>query len=129
MRYLIILLAVLLCGANRYNKRITLIVPAAKVKAVNTLFERHGYGPNNVSVPVVAKTATKDAKPSHFYLECPADSGMAALVERVLKAEDCTAKRVTDRKVRVLTAELDKANLKRKPAEQEAEPIDREPRR
>lgn len=100
----------------RFNKRSTLIVPADMVDEVNEIFLRHGYGPNNVSAGAVDLSAAKDAKPSHFTLEMPADSGIAALVANVINSPGRKSRglvaRVTDRNDRVLGSEMFKLNLK-----------------
>ena len=101
---------------TRYRHQPVAIVPTSNVKAVNAILEKHGYGPNNVCIPVVNKTALTNAKPTHYAIECPADDGfLAALklaIEGVSGATLVNATRGDPR----LSTQLDKANLKVKAA-------------
>ena len=99
----------------KLNNRVSIIVPAAKVKAVNAILERHGYGPNNITQEVIGKLSADSAKATHYTLDCAADDGLAALVKNVIAKELSVVAKATSRKKNVMAAELSKLNLKKKP--------------
>lgn len=65
--------------------RPVIVIPAENVKQVNSILERNGYGPNNITREVVVKSEVDSKKPSTYYvLECNADEGFLAAVNLAL---------------------------------------------
>jgi len=56
-----------------------IICHVSVVDTINTHFERAGYGPNNVSVPLIQLDDPDDAAPSAYGAEARVDPGILAL--------------------------------------------------
>ena len=104
----------------RWNKRITLVVRKNAIDKVREIMLRHGYGPDNVQGEAHGKNDNLKKPVTHYYLDCAADDGLAALAENILVDIPGVNWRVTPRNERVLDKELGKQNLKRKPRDETA---------
>jgi hypothetical protein len=99
----------------RYRHRPVVVVPKARIDEVNTLLQRHGYGPNVVSVPVHGKASSSNAPATHYAVECVADDAMlAALKVAVGKAAGASVDNAKRGKASRMDAVLDGKNLKQK---------------
>ena len=78
-----------------YKHQPVVLVPADKLKQFNDIMQRQGYGPENMTCPVVSASATtKEAVVTHYALECVADDGMLAAIKLALKAIDAPEAKV-----------------------------------
>lgn len=99
---------------THYKHQPVVIVPAAKRDAVNAILQKHGYGPNMVSVPCIGKASSANAPATHYVVECAADEGLLAALKLAI-AKVPGAKVENARRGRSNAASvLDKNNLKPK---------------
>ena len=99
---------------TRYTKRATIIVSDAARDGANTILLRHGYGPNNLSRPLIGINADDDADPVAWCADMPVDPALEALVTKYLDLPNVDAF-ITPRSEEVLTAKLAERDLKLKP--------------
>lgn len=63
----------------------TVIIPADKLKEVNDYLERNGYGPNNISTPLIGKADLQTAAPKSYAVTLQCDRGLHACLMRKMK--------------------------------------------
>jgi hypothetical protein len=94
-----------------------IIVEAQYVNAANRILERHGYGPNNLSVPLILKRDADDHAPRGYGCLLPIDAGLKALIVKYIEG-DTKARFLAFRAPRnrkLLKEKLDENNLRIKP--------------
>lgn len=79
---------------TKYNKVRTIIVPEILVTEINTILNRHGYGPDNLSIQI------KDQKADKIYYTCTivCDDVMSGIIDRILAKikTDAIKENITD---------------------------------
>jgi hypothetical protein len=99
---------------TRFNKRAIIIVADATRDNANNILLRHGYGPDNLSTPLIGINAADDADPVAWCADILVDSPLVALVQKYLDLPNVDAF-ITPRQQKVLEAKLAERNLKLKP--------------
>lgn len=98
---------------TRYANRGTIIVTTALKDTANALLEKHGYGPNNISQPLVGINSADDANPVAWYCDMPVDLPLRKLIKKHLVRPNVDAF-ITPRTDRGLDAKLAQKNVKRR---------------
>ena len=63
-----------------FRQQACIVVLPAYRAAVNWYFERNGYGPNNVAIPLIATNDPDNAEPKAWAAEALVDSGIMAIL-------------------------------------------------
>ena len=103
---------------TRYTEQAVLIIEDQYRNAANRILEKHGYGPNNLSIPLILKSDADDHAPRGWGCMMPIDAGLKALVMKYIDG-DTEARFLAFRAPRnrqLLKEKMDELNLRRKPA-------------
>lgn len=95
-----------------------IVIPADKLKQINDFLERNGYGPDNFSMPVFAKSEIDNKAPTtNYILECTADTGFLSAIEKAIDKIVTANITVYTREIKQsqIDTVLSSLNLKKKP--------------